>query len=94
MIHLAAVVLLTLLKLAALCVFMSVGYSLLMNQLRALLSFVDKAVDVIAALFFFVVIVPPVWLWHKARRPMWRTLTKEQTRDLESWLRRAAAGGK
>lgn len=82
MINVAVVVLLTLLKLAMLCVFMAVGYSLLMNQLRALLSFVDKAVDVIAALFFFVVIVPPVWLWERARRPMWRTLTARELEEL------------
>lgn len=64
------------------------GYALLMALIRAFLSFVDKAVDTTAALFFFLVIVPPLWLWEKGRRPMWRTLTKQQSNELEAWLRR------
>ncbi len=64
------------------------GYALLMTLLRAVLLFADKAVDTAVALFFFLVIVPVVWVWEKSKRPMWRTLTKEQSRDLEAWLRR------
>lgn len=81
-------ILLTLLKLAGCLVLLTAGYALLMTLIRAFLSFVDKAVDTAVALFFYVVIVPPLWLWEKGRRPMWRTLTKQQSREIEAWLRR------
>lgn len=70
------------------------AYSLLVRLIRTVVSFIGELVDTAVALFFFIVIVPLVWLWEKGRRPMWRTLTKEQTRDLEAWLRGAAAGRK
>lgn len=77
-----------LLVLSACCIALMMGYALLMTLLRALLSFLDKAVDTAVALMFFLLIVPPLWLWEKARQPMWRTLTRQQTRELEAWLRR------
>lgn len=82
--------LLTLLKLVACVIALSTGYALLATLIRAFLSFLGKAVDTAVALLFFLVIVPPLWLWERGqrRRPMWRTLTKQQTSELEAWLRR------
>ena len=68
---------------------MLAAYALLVRLLRTVLCFIDELIDLAVALFFFLVIAPPLWLWHKARRPMWRTLTKDQTNELEAWLRRA-----
>jgi len=53
---------------------------------RAITSLVNHLIDVLAALFFFMVIVPCVWIWERGRRPMWRTLTPQQTRELRAWL--------
>ena len=64
------------------------AYSLLVRLLRTVVSFVDDAVDVAVALFFFLVIMPPLWVWQRSRRPMWRTLTKEQSAELAAWVRR------
>lgn len=64
------------------------AYSLLVRLIRTLLSFVDEAIEVAVALFFFVVIVPPVWIWQRSRRPMWRTLTQQQSQELRAWLQR------
>jgi hypothetical protein len=77
---------LTTLMLAACWVLLEVGRVLLRALLGELLLFLDKAMDLLAVLFFFLVIVPPLWLWEKGRRPMWRTLTRQQTRELEAWL--------
>ena len=87
MIHLAAFVL-------AVCISIAVGQAMLRALIGECSSLVDKAVDTLAALFFFAVIAPLVWIWEKGRRPMWRTLTIEQTRDLQAWLRRATADRK
>lgn len=65
-----------------------VAYSLLVRLIRTVISFIGELVDTAVALFFLSVIVPLVWLWEKGRRPMWRTLTKQQSRELEAWLRR------
>jgi len=77
-----------LLVLSACLIALIVGYALLMTLTQALLSFVDKAVDTAVALFFLSVIVPLMWLWEKGRRPMWRTLTQQQSDELAAWLRR------
>jgi hypothetical protein len=80
MIHLALVIPSALLA-AAVCLVALVGlYTLACALLRALAE--------IATGLAFCVLVAPLWVWHAVRRPMWRTLTKEQTRDLEAWLRR------
>ncbi len=80
------------LVLSACLIALMVVLSLLKTLLRALIGefllYVDELVNAAVALFFFLVIVPPLWLWEKGRRPMWRTLTKEQSRELEAWLRR------
>lgn len=60
------------------------AYALLLRLSRAFVSFVGDVVDVAVALFFFLVIVPPLWLWEKGRRRMWRTLT---ARELEVLIR-------
>lgn len=65
-----------------------VAYSLLVRLIRTVVSFIGELVDMAVAVFFFIVIVPLVWLWEKGRRPMWRTLSKQQSRELETWLRR------
>jgi len=67
---------------------LAVGKRLLRALLGECLLLIDRAVDTFVALFFFLLIVPAVWVWEKSKRPMWRTLTKEQTRELEAWLRR------
>lgn len=77
-----------LLILAACWVLITVGQALLRALIQELSSFLGKAADTCVALFFFLVIVPPLWLWEKGRRPMWRTLSKQQSRELEAWLRR------
>lgn len=71
---------------------LSAAYSLARRLLRTTVQFFNELLDMAVALFFWVLIVPPLWLWEKARRPMWRTLTREQTRDLEGWLRRGSGG--
>lgn len=75
---------------ATLLVFLALtlGYTLLVALLRALVVYVEQVIELVVALVFFLLVVPSVWLWVKARRPMWRTLSKEQTRELEVWLRR------
>lgn len=84
MVHLSLLILTMLLIL-------SVGQALLRALLGELLLFVDAAVDTLAALFFFLVIVPLVWIWEKRRRPMWRTLTKQQSQELRAWLKTTAS---
>lgn len=74
--------------LASTLVGLLIAYSLLVRLIRTVASFVGELVDTAVALFFFLVIVPLVWLWEKGRRPMWRTLTKQQSSELEAWLRR------
>jgi hypothetical protein len=64
------------------------AYSLALRLVKTTLDFFSDLIDVAVGVFFYVVLVPMVWLWQKCKRPMWRTLTKEQTRDLETWLRR------
>lgn len=78
------------LVIAACLIAMMVGLELLMTLLRAAVSFAGRAVDTLVALLFMMLAVPLLWIWHAGRRPMWRTLTREQTRDLEAWLRRGA----
>jgi len=65
-----------------------VAYSLLMRLIRTVASFVDELVDTAVALFFFLVIVPLVWLWEKAKRPMWRTLTPRELEVLIKGVKR------
>ncbi len=79
-----------LLVIAACLIALMIGIELVMTLLRALAQFVGRVVDTAAALIFMLLIAPLLWVWHAGRRPMWRTLTKEQTRELESWLRRGA----
>jgi len=74
--------------LAATLVGLLVAYSLLVRLIRTVVSFIGELVDTAVAVVFFLVIVPLVWLWEKGRRPMWRTLTKQQSRELEAWLHR------
>lgn len=78
----------TLLVLAVCLVALSVGQALLRALLGEFLLLLDTAMDTLAALFFFIVIAPMVWLWEKGRRPMWRTLTQQQSQELQAWLRR------
>lgn len=66
-----------------------IAWSLALRLLRTTLIFIGELIDGAVAVIFMVLVVPVLWLWHKAKRPMWRTLTKEQTRELEAWLRRA-----
>lgn len=77
-----------LLVLALALVGLLAAYSLLVRLLRTFLAFLDEAVDMAVALLFWLVIVPPLWLWQKGRRPMWRTLTKQQSQELQAWLHR------
>jgi hypothetical protein len=77
-----------LLVLSACVIAMLMGLELLKALLRAVLSFAGKAVDAAVMLVFFLLIVPIVWLWERGRRPMWRTLTKQQSDELQAWLRR------
>jgi hypothetical protein len=70
MIHLSLLILTMLLLL-------SVGQALLRALLGELLLLLDTAVDTLAALFFFLVIAPVVWLWEKSKRPLWRTLPRD-----------------
>jgi hypothetical protein len=65
-----------------------IAYSLLVRLIRTVVSFIGELVDTAVALFFFIVIAPMLWLWEKGRRPMWRTLSKQQSKELEAWLRR------
>ena len=65
--------------------------ALLVRLLRVFVVFVSEALDLAAALFFFVVIVPPLWVWKAWRRPMWRTLTKQQSEALQAWLKTTAS---
>lgn len=65
-----------------------VAYSLLMRLIRTVVSFIGELVEMAVAVFFFLGVVPLVWLWEKGRRPMWRTLSKQQSKELEAWLRR------
>lgn len=62
-------------------------YALAVRLLETVIAFVSECVDVAVALFFFVVIVPPLWIWERSRRPMWRTLSKQQTQELQAWLK-------
>jgi hypothetical protein len=80
-IHLALLIPSTLLA-AAVCLVALIG-------LYALVSALLRAVAQVATGLAFCVLVAPLWLWEKGRRPMWRTLTRQQTRELEAWLRRA-----
>jgi len=65
------------------------AYSLAVRIVRTIIAFFEEVLDTVVGLLFVLVIVPMVWVWEKAKRPMWRTLTKEQTQDLEAWLKRA-----
>lgn len=67
---------------------LSAAFALAMRLLRAVLAFFGEGVDVLVALLFFVLIVPPLWVWEKGRRPMWRTLSREESDELRAWLRR------
>jgi hypothetical protein len=64
-----------------------VAYSLLVRLIKTVVSFLGELVDTAVALFFFIVIVPLVWLWEKGRRPMWRTLSKQQSSELREALK-------
>lgn len=68
MIHLALYMLSTLFVVAVCLVALAVGYTLLMALMRALNSWIDKALEAVAALVFCLVIVPPLWVWAKWRR--------------------------
>lgn len=78
MTHLALYILTTLLTLSACWVVLDIVCALI----RVLHSFLEAVKNIIAATLFFVVIVPPVWLWERARRPMWRTLTARELEEL------------
>jgi hypothetical protein len=65
-----------------------VAYSLLVRLIRTVVSFIGELVDTAVAVFFLSVIVPLVWLWEKGRRPMWHTLTPQQSQELREWLHR------
>lgn len=69
--------------LASCVVGLLVAYSLLVRLIRTVVSFIGELVDTAVALFFYLVIVPPLWLWEKGRHPMWRTLTP---RELEALI--------
>lgn len=64
-----------------------VAYSLLVRLIRTVVSFIGELVDTAVAVFFFLGVVPLVWLWEKGRRPMWRTLTKQQSREIREALK-------
>jgi len=63
------------------------AYALLLRLLRTGVAFINDAVDVAVALLFYVFIVPPLWIWERSRRPMWRTLSPQQTEALRAWLK-------
>ncbi len=67
---------------------LTVGYALLVRLIRTVATFLNELLEMAVAGVFFVVIAPMVWLWEKGRRPMWRTLTEQQSQELEAWLRR------
>lgn len=70
--------------LAATLVGLLLAYSLLVRLIRTVVTFLNELLDTAVALFFFLVIVPLVWVWEKGRRPMWRTLTP---RELEALIK-------
>lgn len=76
-----------LLAIAVAFIVLALGYAILMRLLKTLAVFAGEVVEATVALFFFLVIVPLVWMWERGRRPMWRTLSLQQTRELQAWLR-------
>lgn len=68
MIHLALWILSALFVAVVCLVALSVAYALVRALIRVLISWVSEAVDVATALFFFLVLLPPVWVWEKLNR--------------------------
>jgi len=64
------------------------AYSLLVRLIKTALAFFNELVDTAVAIFFFLLIVPLVWLWEKGRRPMWRTLTPRELEVLIKGVKR------
>jgi hypothetical protein len=80
MIHIVLLIL-SALFVAAVCLVALVGlYALVCALMRSVAEF--------ATGLSFCVLIAPLWLWEKGRRPMWRTLSKQQSKELEAWLRR------
>lgn len=68
MIHLSLYMLSALFVLAVCWVVMAVGYTLLIALIRVLSSWINRVIGFMAALVFWLVIVPPLWAWLKWRR--------------------------
>ena len=77
--------------LAACLVGLLVGYALLVRLLRTVAQFINDLFNTAVALLFFLVIVPPLWVWYRCRRPPWRTLTQQQTQELRAWIKTTAS---
>lgn len=66
---------------------LSIGYALAMRFIRTAAAFVGELAEAAVALVFFGVIVPLLWVWYASRRPVWRRLSRQQTEELQAWLR-------
>jgi uncharacterized membrane protein len=75
-----------------LTVLITLGFLVLAAMLvRALARGIESVTIGIFKILFLALVLPPIWLWHKARKPMWKTYSRQQTNELEAWLRRGRA---